>query len=36
LRTGRAIDWDADNMRATGAPAADAFIHPPARTGWSF
>ena len=36
LRTGRAIEWDAGQMRATGAPAADAFIHPPARTGWSF
>jgi predicted dehydrogenase len=36
LRTGRAIEWDAEHMRATGASAADAFIHPPARTGWSF
>jgi predicted dehydrogenase len=36
LRAGQAIDWDAEHMRATGAPAADAFIHPPARTGWSF
>ena len=31
-----AIEWDAEHMRATGAPEADAFIHPPARAGWSF
>jgi predicted dehydrogenase len=35
LRTGRAIEWDAAAMRATGVPDADAFIRPTFRNGWS-
>lgn len=35
LRTGHAIEWDAERMRATGAPRADSFIRPTFRTGWS-
>ena len=35
LRTGRAIEWDAERMRATGVPEADPFVRPPFRTGWS-
>ncbi len=34
LRTGKRIDWDASQMKATGYPEADAFIKPAFRTGW--
>ncbi len=31
---GRKIYWDAQNMKATGIPEADAFIREPVRKGW--
>ena len=34
LRTGQKIYWDAENMRASGLPAADAIIKESYRTGW--
>lgn len=34
LRTGRRIEWDAKNMKATGVPEAGAFIKPAFRKGW--
>ena len=34
LRTGKEIEWDAKNMRATNCPQADQFIHPQFRSGW--
>ena len=34
LRTGKAIDWDADAMTARGLDAADAILHEPAPQGW--
>ena len=35
IRTGKRIDWDAENMRAVGCPESDPFIHPDFRPGWS-
>jgi predicted dehydrogenase len=35
FRTGIALDWDAENVRATNAPEADAYIRPTLRAGWS-
>jgi predicted dehydrogenase len=34
LRTGKAIEWDAKNMKAKGVPEADVFIKPAFRKGW--
>lgn len=34
LRTGRKIQWDAENMKATGFPGADAVIKESYRKGW--
>ncbi len=34
LRTGKKIDWDAANMKATNAPEADEYIKPAFRPGW--
>lgn len=34
LRTGREIDWDAQNMKAKGFAEADKFIDEPRRPGW--
>jgi predicted dehydrogenase len=34
LRTGRTIEWDAANLKAKGAPEADAFIKENYRNGW--
>lgn len=34
LRVGQKIDWDASQMRATGCPQADAYLHPEFREGW--
>lgn len=34
VHVGKRIEWDAANMRATGCPAADAFIRPQYRSGW--
>lgn len=31
---GKKIYWDAENMKAKGLPAADAFIREPVRKGW--
>ena len=34
VRVGKKIEWDAEQMRATGCPEADAFIRPQFRSGW--
>ncbi len=34
LRTGKKLLWDAENMRATNAPEADAFLKDSYRKGW--
>ncbi|MGH9162988.1 MAG: Gfo/Idh/MocA family protein [Vicinamibacteraceae bacterium] len=34
VRTGRTIDWDAENMRAKGVPEAEPLIKPDFRPGW--
>jgi len=34
LRTGKKLLWDAENMRATNAPDADAFLKDSYRKGW--
>jgi predicted dehydrogenase len=34
LRTGKKIQWDAENMRATNAPEADKYIRESRRPGW--
>jgi hypothetical protein len=34
LRTGRKIEWDAQNMRAKNCPDADRFIRREYRKGW--
>ncbi|WP_422928656.1 Gfo/Idh/MocA family protein [Singulisphaera sp. PoT] len=34
-RVGKKLEWDAEAMRATNAPEADAFITLPYRKGWS-
>ena len=34
LRTGSRIDWDAANLKAQGAPDADAIIKESYRAGW--
>ncbi len=36
LQTGRKLDWDGPNMRATNAPEAAQFVKPKCRKGWSF
>jgi predicted dehydrogenase len=33
-RTGKKLEWDHVNLRATGAPEADQFIRRPYRKGW--
>ena len=35
VRTGKPIEWDAEGMRATNVPEANAFLDEPYRTGWS-
>ncbi len=35
LRMGKRVEWDARNMRAKGAPEADAYIRAEYRQGWS-
>jgi len=35
LRTGKKIEWDAANMRATNASECEELIKPPYRKGWS-
>jgi predicted dehydrogenase len=34
LRSGKLLRWDAEGMRATNAPGADAFLRPAYRPGW--
>lgn len=34
-RTGKKIEWDAQNLKATNCPAADSFIHKQYREGWT-
>ena len=34
LRTGRTLDWDGPNMKASNAPEAEPFIHGHFRKGW--
>ena len=34
LRTGKRIERDAEHMRATNGPEAEAFIRPTFRKGW--
>jgi predicted dehydrogenase len=35
LRSGKKLDWDAKNLKATGCPEADAFIRREYREGWT-
>jgi len=35
LRTGKKLEWDGPNMKATNAPEADKYIRPVYRDGWS-
>lgn len=35
-RTGKTIEWDAENMTVKGQPELDELIKEPAREGWSF
>ncbi|QDU46509.1 Inositol 2-dehydrogenase [Symmachiella dynata] len=35
FRTGKKLQWDAENMRATNAPEAERYIHRDYRKGWS-
>ena len=35
LRTGQKLQWDAESMKATNAPAADEYIRVRYRQGWS-
>jgi predicted dehydrogenase len=34
IRVGKKIEWDAEQMQATGRPEAEEFIHPQFRSGW--
>ena len=34
-RTGRQLDWDAENLKATNCPEADPYINRKYREGWS-
>ena len=34
VRTGQAIDWDAEQMRVSNVPEANAFLDEPYRDGW--
>jgi hypothetical protein len=35
LRAGKSIEWDAQKMRVTNAPEAEAFVRPTFREGWT-
>ena len=35
LRTGRRIEWDAENMKVTNVPEANRYVRPNYREGWS-
>ena len=34
-RTGKKLQWDAENLKATNCPEADQFIRPKYREGWT-
>ena len=34
MRTGKAVEWDAENLKAKGNPDADQFIKGEVRKGW--
>ena len=34
-RTGKRIEWDAENLRATNCPEAERFLHNEYRKGWT-
>lgn len=34
-RTGKPLEWDAENLRATNAPEADRYLHKEYRKGWT-
>ncbi|MGV3658722.1 MAG: Gfo/Idh/MocA family protein, partial [Prosthecobacter sp.] len=36
IRSGKTIEWDAENMKAKGMPELDAWIKEPVREGWSY
>jgi hypothetical protein len=35
MRTGKKLNWDGPNMKATNTTADDLFVHHPYRKGWS-
>ena len=35
-RTGKTIEWDAENMKVKGQPELDALVKEPVRKGWAF
>jgi hypothetical protein len=35
-RTGKTLEWDAENMKVKGQPELDRFIKEPTREGWSY
>ncbi len=35
-RTGRTIEWDAENMKVIGQPEMDALVKEPVRSGWEY
>lgn len=35
LRTGKKLNWDAQNLKATGCPEADPLLRRPYRAGWT-
>jgi len=35
LRTGKKLDWDEQNMKATNAPEADQYIRPEYHNNWT-
>lgn len=36
IRSGKTIEWDAENMKVKDAPEFDAWIKEPVREGWSY
>ena len=35
-RSGKTIEWDAENMKVKGQPELDAWIKEPVRKGWEY
>jgi hypothetical protein len=35
MRVGKKLEWDSENLRVTNVPAADQFVRPEYRRGWS-